>query len=148
MYCTTGFVIGICKSIIIDFMTISQKIIYTLLSSFMHRSLKVVVSDSNLPPFLLLLNILEHMCFTTFYNEYNPSPNSVKLMVDKFLTFHEKIQRCSLLVTFMTSLWLIMSPPSTSRLSLLKYLSEINLTWWRHRRRTEHKSPKPHLFFC
>ena len=92
MYCTTGFVIGICKSIIIDFMTISQKIIYTLLSSFMHRSLKVVVSDSNLPPFLLLLNILEHMCFTTFYNEYNPSPNSVKLMVDKFLTFHENIE--------------------------------------------------------
>ena len=70
-------------------MTIRQKIIYTLSSSFVNRSLTGIGSNRNLPPLLLILPIFEHMCLTTFYDESNPPLNTVKLMVSKVLMFHE-----------------------------------------------------------
>ena len=87
-----GFVLGSRKSIIIDFMAISQKIIYTLLSSFMNRRLTGIRSDRNLPPILLLFDVLEHMCLTTFSDETNTSLKSVQLMVTKVLMFHENTE--------------------------------------------------------
>ena len=32
------------------------------------------------------------MCITTFSDEYNPTLDTVKLMVSKFLTFHENTE--------------------------------------------------------
>ena len=58
-----------------------------------------------------------------------------------------KIQSCSLLLTVMTSIRVIISPSSTSRLFLLGYLSEINLTGWSQLRRTDHEAPCFIFFF-
>ena len=59
-----------------------------------------------------------------------------------------KIQSCSLLVTGMNSLRVIMIPPITLHLSFLVYLSIINLAGFRQRGRTDHEAPTPCLFFC
>ena len=67
-------------------MTIIQKIIYTLLSSFTNRSLTGIVYDHNLPHLLLLFTLFEHMCLTALSEETN---QQVKLMVSKVLMFHE-----------------------------------------------------------
>ena len=70
-------------------MAIIQKIIYTLSSSCMNRSLPGIGYNRNLPPLLLLFTILEHMCLTIFSDESNPSLNSVQLMVSKVFMFHK-----------------------------------------------------------
>ena len=57
-----------------------------------------------------------------------------------------KIQICSLLVTLIISLRVIMIPPSGLHLYLLGYLSAINLSGWRQQRNTEHEASTPHLF--
>ena len=80
------------KSIIINFMAIIQKIIYTFFSSFLNRSITGIRSNCNLPPLLLLLAIFKHICLTNFYDEYNPPLNTVQLMVSKFLMFHENLE--------------------------------------------------------
>ena len=84
-----GFVLGIRKSIIIDFMAIIQNIIYTLSSSFVNRSCTGIGSDCNLPPLLLLFAIYKHMHLNNFYDESNSPQNIVQHIVSKVLIFHE-----------------------------------------------------------
>ena len=145
--CRGEFVLRSWKYIIIEFMATSQKIIYTLLSRFMDMSLAGIGYDRNLTPLLLLFTIFKHMCLNNLYDGSKPPMNTVQHTVSKVLMFHE-IQSCSFLSTVMTSIRLIMIPPSTSCLYLLVYLSKINLHGWRQRRRTDHKAPTPHLFLC
>ena len=60
--------------------------------SFTNISLTGIISDSKLPPLLLLYTTFEHMYLTTLSYEYNPPLNSVKLMVSKVLTFLVNIE--------------------------------------------------------
>ena len=90
--CRARFVLLSCKSIIINFIAISKKIIYTLSSSCMNRSITFIGYICNLPPLLLILDIFEHTCVTTFYDDTNLHMNTVQLMVSKFLTFHENTE--------------------------------------------------------
>ena len=90
--CRAGLVLGSWKYVIINFTAIIQKIIYTLLSSFMDRSLTWIGSNRNIPPLLLLFNIFKYRCFNNFYDESKPPLNTVHRMVAKVLTFHENTE--------------------------------------------------------
>ena len=91
IYCRYGFVIGSWKSIIviINFISIIHKIMYTLLIICMNRFPPGIGYDCNLPNLLLLFTIFENICITTFYDKSNPTLNTVHLMVSKVLMFHE-----------------------------------------------------------
>ena len=86
------FVLGIWNYIIINFMAISQKIIYTLLISCMNMNLKGIKSNRNLPTLLLLFTIFEHICLITFSDKSKPPMNAVQLMASKVLMFHENTE--------------------------------------------------------
>ena len=128
--CSAWFVIGSWNSIIIEFIAIYQNSIYILLSCCMNKSL----AESDLSATSLFLSFYSvHLntyilltslaTLTHFIMQCNPwSTNSLCFM---------KIQSYSLLVTFITSLLVIITPISASCLSLLRYLSEINLARWK-----------------
>ena len=58
----------------------------------MNKIIAGIGSNFNLPPLLLLFNILKYMGINTFSDESNPPLNTVQLMVSKVLIFHENIE--------------------------------------------------------
>ena len=76
-------------------MAIRQKIIYTLSSSFVNRSLAGIGYDRRPTTTLLLFTIFEQMCITNFYDESKPPLNTLQCMVSKVLKFHENTDMLS-----------------------------------------------------
>ena len=90
--CSAWCVLGIWKSIIIDFIAIWQNSIYILLGSFMNRSITGIIFNRNLPPLIFFFTVFEHMCLNTLYGDSNPTLNSLQLIISEVLMFHESTQ--------------------------------------------------------
>ena len=124
------FVIGQWIFIIIDFTPIHQKIIYILYSCWMYRSINFIWIKLH-PPFIFLLfdvlKICEHDTYVSNITHLWTQWNYLSLKYTCFM----KIQSCYLLVTLLNSLWVIKISLRALRLSLLLYLSTINLSGWR-----------------
>ena len=60
------FILRRWKYIIIDFVFIMQKIIYTLSSCCMNIIITVIILNHNLPIPIILFDVFNHMCLNTF----------------------------------------------------------------------------------
>ena len=58
----------------------------------MHRSLTIIVINHCLPLVLLLFNILEHICPTTFGIQSKPLLKTVKPTIFEVIIFHENTE--------------------------------------------------------